>query len=122
MTKQERIDIENKFEEFVDLSLKLKLFHNYETGEVIMIVFNPNILGITHLKDFLTLKADHLRNLVFWFRTRDPNRLEIMLKIWRKVKYNENEFHYPLPSTQPQTQNIVVGGLKPEILPLQPTV
>lgn len=86
MTQQEVKDIQDKFEDFDNPSLRLRIFRNPESGEVIMIVFNPNILGITHLRDFLTLKADHLRNLTFWFKTRRADKLELMLGIWRKKK------------------------------------
>lgn len=86
MTRQELDEISNKFEPFSDPNLKLNTFHEKESGMVIMIAFNPNILGITKLSDFLTLKSDNLRNLAFWFKTRDSKRLEEMLGVWRKRK------------------------------------
>lgn len=62
---------------------KMKVFHSTETGETIVIIFNPNIVGITKLKDFLTLKADNLRNVIFWWKGRDVFTLDKIFGLWR---------------------------------------
>lgn len=65
---------------------KMKTFHNKETGEVIVILYDPNILGITKLKDILTLSQEGLRNLNLYFKTREVYQLQNILSSYRKYK------------------------------------
>jgi len=65
---------------------KMNIFHQKESGIVVIIIYNPNILGITKLKDILTLTPEGLNNLVFYYKTRDQYMLEEVLKVFRSYK------------------------------------
>jgi len=89
MSIQEVKQLEEIFEPYNDPIYKMNLFHNKETGEVIVIVFNPSIVGITKLKDLLTLKAEAIRNLVLYYRTRDHANLIKVVRAFRSYKHND---------------------------------
>lgn len=86
MTREEVLNIDSVFDPFISPDNKMKIFHNKESGETIVIIYNPNILGITKLKDLLTLSAEALRNLVLYFKTRDYELLITILKTFRTIK------------------------------------
>jgi hypothetical protein len=77
----------NYFEDYIG-SNKMKIFHQKESGVAIIIIYNPNILGITKIKDLLTLNSDELRNLDLFYKTRDVNAFTKMLAMFRKLKQN----------------------------------
>jgi hypothetical protein len=86
MSIQELKDVLNYFEDFSEVNGKMKTFHNKETGEAIVIIYNPNILGITKLRDLLVLSKEELRNLDLYYKSRDLNKLMQVLKCFRKLK------------------------------------
>ncbi len=67
---------------------KMKVFFQRESGIAIIILFNPNILGITKLKDLINLSSDELRNIDLYYRTRDQRDFMRMLSNFRKRKDN----------------------------------
>lgn len=86
MNQIELQQLQNEYEPFNDGENKMSTFHSKETGEVIILVFNPNVVGITKLKDFLTLRAESLRNVVFWWKGRDIDMLRKIYNLWRNKK------------------------------------
>jgi len=86
MSIEELRKLEDKFLPYNMEGSKMNICHNREAGEVVVIIYNPNILGITKLKDLLTLNAEGLRNLLFYYRTRNEIALERVLSISRQYK------------------------------------
>lgn len=86
MNQIELQQLQDQYEPFSDAPNKMCTFHSKETGEVIVLIFNPNVVGVTKLKDFLTLKADSLRNVVFWWKGRDIDTLSKIYSLWRFKK------------------------------------
>lgn len=72
---------------------KMNIFFNKESGQVVVIIYDPNIIGITKLKDILTLSADELRNVTLYFKTRSRDEFEKILAIYkeRNPHYNVQE-------------------------------
>lgn len=71
---------------------RMNMFFNKESGQVIVIIYDPNIIGLTRLKDILTLSTEELRNVRLYFKTRNASELENVLLIFNQKK-NVQELH-----------------------------
>ncbi len=99
MSREEVRKIEDLFIPYDGLG-KMKTFHNKESGEVIVIMYDPNILGITKLKDILTLNQEALRNLNLYYKTREEKQLESIIGLFRKRKENISIVEAMIPLQQ----------------------
>ena len=84
MTIEELKGITELFEKNEKISNNItKIFHNRESGEAIVIIYNPSVLNINIIKELLILSAEGLRNLLFYYRTKDVEELEKVLAIFK---------------------------------------
>jgi len=89
MTREEVKQLDRVFEKYDHPENKMNIFHNKETGEVITIIYNPNVVGISNLKDLLTLKADSIRNLILYYRTRNLDQLMKVMRGFRSYVHGD---------------------------------
>jgi len=86
---------------------KMNIFHQKESGIVVIIIYNPNILGITKLKDLLTLTPEGLNNLNFYYKTRDQKQLENIMNIFRVKKIIVNSDKFTILPLEQMTNKII---------------
>lgn len=85
MSIAELMKVQDKFKPYADFG-KMNVFHNKESGQVIVIIFNPNIIGLTKFKDIITLNPEELQNVILYFKTRDVEKLEQVLSLFKQKK------------------------------------
>lgn len=86
MTVTEIHQLEQIFEPYNHPERKCYVFHNKETGEAIVVVFKPDVVGMNKLKDILTLRDQAFDDLVMYYKTRSFDELVKVLEAHRKRK------------------------------------
>ena len=93
MTVTEIHQLETMFEPYYHPERKCYVFHNKETGEAVLVVFKPDIVGMNKLKDILTLRDQAFDDLILYYKTRSFDELVRIVKgirIFKKI-LNEQE-------------------------------
>lgn len=86
MSIVELMKVQGLFKPYNEDGNRMNVFHNKESGQAIVIIFNLNIIGLTKFKDILTLSPEELKNIILYFKTRDTDKLEKVLSLFKQRK------------------------------------
>lgn len=93
MTVSEVHQLEEIFEKYDHPERRSYIFHNKETGEAVVIVFKPDVVGMTKLKDILTLRDQAFDDIILYCKTRSFDELVKIVGTIRRFKVKEYDIN-----------------------------